>query len=417
MDLSDIKVVVPIGGEATRMRPLTIETSKATVRILNRPLIEFSIINLARQGVKEFIFGVRGYINYKSLFDNYKEGIGVSARYKIKPRLHFKYQPRIDSVGNADSVRINMEYYDINEQTLVIQGDNLFNLDLKDFLQHHVSHGGIMSIALKEVEDVRDFGVAVLEKNTMKIDRFVEKPRPEEAPSRLANTGIYMLHPKIREVFKDRELVKMRKEGHLDFGKDIIPFLISRGYSVYGYDYKGMWFDVGTPQRYLEAMLTLLTSIPEEDFLAERIDPERRIFVQGQSPDSVKRRNNIKRKFKDKEIIFENNVLIGRHCQIGPGSYITDSVIDNFSILKSDVSVIKSSVMDRTFIGEGAYIENSVIGRHCEIRSTKEDNVKIIDSVIADNVIIEEGTTIIRSKIYPHKTIQAHSRIEDSTIM
>ncbi|MBW9142013.1 MAG: NDP-sugar synthase, partial [Candidatus Aramenus sp.] len=72
----DIKVIIPIGGEATRLRPLTIETSKATVRLLNRPLIEFPVLELAKQGVKEFIFGVRGYVNYKSLFDTFKEGIG-----------------------------------------------------------------------------------------------------------------------------------------------------------------------------------------------------------------------------------------------------------------------------------------------------------------------------------------------------
>ncbi|MEM4372948.1 MAG: sugar phosphate nucleotidyltransferase, partial [Metallosphaera sp.] len=106
----DIKVIIPIGGEATRMRPLTVETSKATVRLLNRPLLEFPILELAKQGVKEFIFGVKGYVNYKSLFDTFKEGIGFSARYRIKPRVHFKYQPRVDSVGNADSVRINMDY-------------------------------------------------------------------------------------------------------------------------------------------------------------------------------------------------------------------------------------------------------------------------------------------------------------------
>ncbi|TRM73896.1 nucleotidyltransferase, partial [Sulfolobus sp. B5] len=82
--LSDVKVIIPIGGEATRLRPLTIETSKATVRLLNRPLIEYTILELAKQGIKEFIFGVRGYVNYRSLFDTFKEGIGFSARYKIK---------------------------------------------------------------------------------------------------------------------------------------------------------------------------------------------------------------------------------------------------------------------------------------------------------------------------------------------
>ncbi|MEJ2781112.1 sugar phosphate nucleotidyltransferase, partial [Stygiolobus sp. CP850M] len=119
ISIEDVKVIIPIGGEATRLRPLTVETSKAAVRLLNRPLIEYTLLELARQGIKEIIFGVRGYVNYRSLFDLYKEGIGFSARYHIKPRVHFKYQPRVDSIGNADAVRINLEYYDIQEHFLV----------------------------------------------------------------------------------------------------------------------------------------------------------------------------------------------------------------------------------------------------------------------------------------------------------
>jgi Nucleoside-diphosphate-sugar pyrophosphorylase involved in lipopolysaccharide biosynthesis/translation initiation factor 2B, gamma/epsilon subunits (eIF-2Bgamma/eIF-2Bepsilon) len=79
-DISDVKVIIPIGGEATRLRPLTIETSKAAIRLLNRPLIEYTILELAKQGIKEFIFGVRGYVNYRSLFDLFKEGIGFSSK-------------------------------------------------------------------------------------------------------------------------------------------------------------------------------------------------------------------------------------------------------------------------------------------------------------------------------------------------
>jgi len=416
MDISRIKVIIPIGGEATRMRPLTVETSKATVRLLNRPLIEFAIIELARQGVKEFIFGVKGYVNYTSLFDNFKEGIGISARYKIKPRLHLKYQPRIDSVGNADSVRINMEYYDITDPVLVIQGDNLFKLDLSKMLEFHESKGSLMTIALKEVEPVQEFGVAKVDEG-WRIRTFVEKPKPSEAPSKLANTGIYLLSPKVREVFKEREVVRMRKEGKLDFGKDFIPYLVRKDYPIYGFRMEGLWFDVGTPERYLEAMLTLLRTLEDDDFHGEKISQDMRIYVQGQSPDSIKRRNYIKRKFKQGEIKLENNILIGRHCQIGTGTFISDSVIDNFCIIRGKVSITRSSIMDRTYIGEGAVIENSIIGRHCEIRSTSEEPVKILNSVIAQDVVVEEGTSIIRSKIYPHKLIQSHSRIEDAVIV
>jgi len=416
MDLSKLKVIVPIGGEALRLRPLTIETSKATVRILNRPLLEFPILELARQGVKEFIFGVRGYVNYKSLFDNFKEGIGLSSRYKIRPRLHFKYQPRIDSVGNADSVRINMDYYDINDITMVIQGDNLFHLELTKFVEYHESKKATMSIVLKKMDSIEGFGVAVMDENK-RITKFVEKPKSQEAPSNVVNTGIYLLSPEVREIFKEKEVVKMRKEGRMDFGKDFIPYLIETGRKVYGYETEDLWFDVGTPERYLEAMLTLLKTVPDEGFLGKKIDEDRRIFIQGQSPDSIRRRNYIRRKYEEKEIELEGNILIGRHCHIGSGTYIEESVVDNFSVIRAEAKIIKSAVMDRVYVGEGTTIENSIVGRHCEIRSTKDNPVRIVNSTLGDDVVVEEGTVIIRSKVYPHKLINANSRIEDSVIV
>ena len=414
--IEDVKVIIPIGGEATRLRPLTVETSKAAVRLLNRPLIEYTILELARQGIKEFIFGVKGYVNYRSLFDLYKEGIGFSARYHIKPRVHFKYIPRAETVGNAHAVKIALDYYDIKEPSIVVQGDNLFKLDIKKVLDYHEQKNALMTIVLKKVENVEEFGVAELDKD-MRIKRFVEKPkRREEAPSDLANTGIYILSPKIREIFDSQEIEEMIKLGKMDFGKDIIPYLIAKGYPVYGYITEDLWFDVGTPERYLEAMLTLLKTLSDEDMQGIRIDENRRIFVQGTSPDSRKRRLIIKRMYKKGSLKLEGNILIGRHCQIGSGTYIEDSAIDNFTIIGKNVRIVKSSVMDRVYIGDNAVIENSIIGRHVEIRSTSSKPTRIINSVIADDTVIGEGSEIINSKIYPHKHINAESKIFDTVL-
>ncbi|AWS00246.1 nucleotidyltransferase family protein [Metallosphaera hakonensis] len=407
----DIKVVIPIGGEATRMRPLTVETSKATVRLLNRPLLEFPILELAKQGVKEFIFGVKGYINYKSLFDTFKEGIGFSARYRIKPRVHFKYQPRVDSIGNADSVRINMDCYRIDDVTLVIQGDNLIKLDLRSLIDYHLAKGAIMTIVLKKWNDVREFGVAELSED-MKIKRFVEKPKEGEAPSNLINTGVYVLSPKIKDIFASEEVSTMREEGRMDFGKDIIPYLITKGYPVYGYVTDSLWFDVGTPERYLDAMKVLLGSLEEKEMGAKKMDVSKRIFVQGTSLDSIRRRNVIAMKYRKGRLKVEGSVLIGRHCQIGNNVYIENSTIDNFSILKNNVRVVRSAIMDRAFVGEGVVIEDSVIARHVEIRG----GAKIIRSVIGDDVVIDADTEIVNSRIYPHKVINANSKIHDTIL-
>ena len=76
----NLRVIIPVGGKAKRLLPLTAEVSKACIRLLNRPLIEISLICLARQGIRNFIFGVKGYTNYRSLHDQFESGVGFSAR-------------------------------------------------------------------------------------------------------------------------------------------------------------------------------------------------------------------------------------------------------------------------------------------------------------------------------------------------
>jgi len=96
-----LRVIIPVGGKAKRLLPLTAETSKACLRILNRPLIEFSLLSLARQGIRNFIFGVKGYTNYRDLHDYFESGYGFSAKYEIKPRVHIKYQPNVEDYGTG----------------------------------------------------------------------------------------------------------------------------------------------------------------------------------------------------------------------------------------------------------------------------------------------------------------------------
>lgn len=403
-----LRVITPVGGKAKRLLPLTAETSKACLRILNRPLIEFSLLSLARQGIRNFIFGVKGYTNYRDLHDYFESGYGFSARYGISPRVHIKYQPNFDDLGSADSARINMEYYNVRDPVFAVQGDNIFDVDLKELVEFHQKKGAVMTIALREVEDVEGYGIADINKDK-RISRFVEKPAPKEAPSNLANTGLYMVSPEIRKIFKEKGVKQIIKERHrLDFGYDFIPYIIKTGRTVYGYTLKGSWYDVGTPKRYLEAMQDMLNGrfLSLTDF-GGRISEEARIWVQGESYEALKRRQEIIRKIKQGKIEVEGAVLIGRHCKISDGVRIVNSCIDNYTKIGKDVVIENSAVMDRAIIEEKAEIKESIIGRHVTILSSPRKQTKInAVSVIADDVTIAEGCKLISTKIYPHQYVR-----------
>ena len=412
-----LRVIIPVGGKATRLLPLTAETSKACLRLLNRPLVEFSLLSLARQGIRHFIFGVKGYTNYRDLYDYFESGYGFSMRYNIKPRIHIKYQPNVEDFGSADSARINMEYYDLNNPVFAVQGDNIFEISVKDLIQFHRKKDATMTIVLREVQNVEGLGIADIDKNS-RIRRFVEKPQPKDAPSNLANTGLYVISPKIKKIFKEKGVKQLIEEKHrLDFGYDFIPYLTQAGYPVYGYTLKGNWFDVGTPKNYLEAMKQLLHGgfSMLTDF-GGRSSGKRNIWVQGESNDSEKRRQEIIEKVKQGRIELEGAVLIGRHCQIEDGVRIANSCIDNFTRIGKGATIENSAVLDRVIIGEKAEVSDSIIGRHTTVLSSSRKQTKISAvSVVADDVTIEEGCTLTATKIYPHQRVRGE--LQNQTLM
>ena len=412
-----IRVIIPVGGKATRLLPLTAETSKACLRLLNRPMVEFSLLSLASQGIRNFIFGVKGYTNYRDLYDYFQSGFGFSARYNIKPRIHIKYQPNIPDLGSADSARINIEYYELNNPVFTVQGDNIFDINVKNLIALHKEKGACLTIVLREVDNVEGLGIADIDKNG-RIQRFVEKPSPINAPSNLANTGLYVLSPEVKKIFKEKGVQQIIKEkNRLDFGYDFIPYVIQTDRPVYGYTFKGSWFDVGTPKSYLGAMKNLLNGgLSILNDFGGRLNKESRVWVQGESNDSEKCRLDIIQKIKQKKIEVEGAVLIGRHCQIEDGAKIVNSCIDNFSRIGKNAVVANSAVMDRVIIGDNAEVYDSIIGRHVVVNSSCHKPTKIIAvSVIADDVTIEEGCSLTASKVYPHQRIRG--RFQNQTII
>ena len=413
-DSSNIKVISPIGGEAKRLKPLTVEISKACVRMINRPLIEIPTLCLALQGVKTFILGVKGYLNYKSLHDYFGDGRGISTIYNIEPRIHMKYQPNEPDIGSADSLRINLNYYNIDSPVFIMQSDNIFDLSLRDVVEYHKKKGALMTIILKEVKDTREYGVAVTA-GDMRIKTFLEKP--EKSPSNLANTGLYLLSPEIREILNSEEIKELMKKGQFDMGTHMIPYLVEKGYPVYGYVSDRVWYDVGSPSRYLEATKAVLGGNLAylRGFGGKVRDG---VWIEGFSKESLQRRRVIVEKNKNGFISLEKPVLIGRHCHIDDGARIKNSVIDNFCIIGRNTTIENSVIMDRAIIEEGARIRDSIVGRHCTIKSSMLKPTLMEDiSVTGDNVTVGRGYHLKNTRIWPHIKLPDNMELKDSQII
>lgn len=408
--------VIPVGGVGARLYPLTVDTSKAMLRFLNRPLIEFILETLALQGVREFYLGVSGYVNYVQLFDHFGSGELLASRLGFdRDELRIRYMPNVASRGNAEAVLRIIEYYEIEEPVLVVQCDNVFDIDISGLRRLYDEFRCDMGVLLKKMDKLNDilrFGVVVLDKDGRTVTNFIEKPtRIEEAPSQLINTGIYLIEPKrFLEFFRNDVGSRLYEQGMLDFGRDVIPALIKAGYRVYGCVAEGAWFDVGTPEAYKEAAFYFLRSTSPKRLSVDftygrlRIMGRRKLSRQSQSL-LVERINR-------GEVVIEGDVLLGRHCSLGREVRIADSIVDNYVIISDGCEIVDSIVMDRVNVGRRSRIAGSIVGRHCTI----EENAVIEDSIIGNNVFVGRGSELRGSSIWPSRYVLPGTTLRGVTI-
>lgn len=403
------KAAIPIGGLGTRLYPFTVDASKPMVRFLNRFIIDFILNELALQGIDEVFLGVSGFYNYRDLYDHLGERFSVRVENNRKETLKLRYQPNIPSVGNAHSVAILADYYDINEPLLIVQSDTIVSLDLADLIKQHEKSEASMTIALSEVSDkeyLRQLGVAKLRPD-MSIEYFVEKPSdPEKAPSNLANTGVYLLSDDVVKFLRSDEFRNMVSVGKADFGRDVIPYLINKGFKVSGYVLKGYWFDIGSIDAYYKAAFYLLKTLPPQQLGATTVYHDT-IYMQGASARSRKDHVELIERAAKGLVTLEGHVLLGRHSSISDNVEISDSIVDNYTVIGRETRISRSIIMDRTIVGSKSAIERSIVGRHVKIG----DGVSIRDSYIGNDVMIGDDAVLENAIVWPHRSIESGTRI------
>ncbi len=376
------QVLATVGGSGTRLYPLTLEQPKPLVELCDTAIIALLFRVLAMQGCRRFILGSKGYSNTLNLSNYFKAGEGFFNRLGITDHEDFSYQPLYDDKGSADSLRYCMNYFDIKSDLLVVSGDNLIDIDLKDFVDFHHKHRPLLTVALKELdssEDISQYGVAEVEED-MRIRGFVEKPKAGSEPSRMINTAFYLFSPEIREV-----LQKMGDSAR-DIGGDLIPYLTENGYPVYGYPVKGYWIDIGTPERLHQAAMDCLAGTVKHFDRKYQYQPNQWVH-----PSTLTR---IRKYLDSGDIVLKGNVSIGRNCHIERGVTIEDSHIGHTSLIERDVEIKNSMIMSFAHIQHQVSIVSAIVGRHSTVEEHSIINANGRTPVIGENVILPAESVV-----------------------
>lgn len=366
-----MKAVILAGGKGTRLRPLTYTNPKPLLPLAGQPAIVHLVRKLASEGIGEIVVTTNYFANWL------RAALGDDSRYGV--RIHH-VEEKIP-LGTAGSVK-NSEAL-IDETFLVVQGDNQFEFSPRDVIEHHRKLGAAATLALLEVENPCDYGIAELSGG--RIIRFLEKPKPEECFSNLINCGFYVLEP---------EVLKLVPEGRMfDFSRNLFPLMLESEMTIGGLHASGFWVDIGDPQSYLKANTWALDRL-------ERKRPRAKDRIPFGSNASASEGATIERPvYLGRNVRIHNGAVIGPYSCIGNGCEILAGARVNSSV-----------VYDNTWIGANAVLDRCIVAEDCRIGNRVQ---------IERNAVVGAGTELgddsrltLESKVGPWAIVQTSAVVE-----
>lgn len=377
-----MKAVVMAGGFGTRIQPLTNSRPKPMLPILNRPMMEHTMMMLKNLGITEFI--VLLYFKPEIIQEYFKDGsdFGIKINYVIPE----------DDYGTAGAVKLAQKLIG-NENFIIISGDLVTDFDMQSIFDFHKNSNSKLSIGLTSVENPLEFGVVIANEDNV-IEKFLEKPTWGEVFSDTINTGIYIIEPEILDFIPEGE--------NFDFGKDLFPLLMKKKVPLMGYNLSGYWRDVGNPESYRDVF---------EDILNNRV----RLKIPGKTqlyPDGILYSDNPYELDKSIEII--GNVVIGDNVTIEKGVKLNNVIIGSGVSIGSNCNIRNTVFWDNVVVGTSVKLDNCVI---CNDNVIEKNVTAKAGLILAEGCEVKELTRFEKDvTIWPHKNIEAASIVSQNVV-
>ena len=327
-----MKAMVLAAGKGTRLLPLTGEMPKPMAPVLDKPIIQHIFELLAARGVQEV------HVNVHHLADTILNFYGEGARVD---GMAINFSREEELVGTAGGVKRLADRFD--ETFVVVMGDALTDVDVREVLDFHKDRGALATIALARVTDTSQYGVVELDPQH-NIVNFQEKPAPGEAISDLANTGVYVLEPEVLEYVPENRF--------FDFARDLFPRLLSAGEKLTGYEGDFYWSDIGTLGAYRAA---------QQDVFAGKVH----VNIPGSTlgarkPGSVWAGRGAQ---IHPTATSTGGVLVGRDAVVGRGVTIEgNTTVGSGCWVRPAATLKRSILLPGAYVGEGAYLEDCIVG-------------------------------------------------------
>ncbi len=325
-----MRAVVLVGGEGTRLRPLTLTTPKQMLPICEQPMIERVVGHLAAHGIDEVVLS----LGYKpdAFLDAYPDGRvgGVAVTYAVEPT----------PLDTAGAIRFAAVAAGVAETFVVANGDVLTDADLGALVAFHRERGATATIGLTPVDDPSSFGVVPTDEEG-RVTAFIEKPPRDEAPTNYINAGFYVLEPAV--------LDRIAPDGRVSIERETFPALAAAG-SLFARGSDAYWLDTGTPDLYLRAQRDLVLGVrgwPPAPGAVEDPRLGRGVWRLGEV---------------DATGAAVARSLLGRGATVAAGATVDASVVGAGAVVEAGAAVTDAVLLPGSRVAAKAVVEHAVVG-------------------------------------------------------
>jgi NDP-sugar pyrophosphorylase family protein len=317
--------VVLVGGEGTRLRPLTYEIPKQMLLVLERPMIVHVVEWAARHGIDRAVLSL-GYRAdaFTEAFPS-DEIAGVALEYVVEP----------EPLDTAGAIRFAAQKAGVNDTFLVLNGDVLTDFDASALIAFHRARPAEASIALTPVADPSRFGVVPTGEDGHVI-AFIEKPPPGKAPTNLINAGIYVLEASVLDRIPGGRRVSIERET--------FPQLVAAG-SLFALASDAYWLDTGTAEQFLQAQFDIMSARRPSLPFAPEVSPG--VWVDPSA---------------DVACSLGQLCFVGPNATLAPGAVVSESVLGAGCFVGPRAVVSRSVLMSGAQVRPGAVVSDTIVG-------------------------------------------------------
>src|SRR5215210_955811 len=342
-----MQAVILVGGQGTRLRPITYDVPKALVPLRNRPFMGYMLDFLKGGGLTGAVLSL-GYL--PTPIQDYLAGFdldGFSVDYAVEGR----------ALGTAGGIKNAARFLREEGSVVAVNGDVLSGTDLKSLIERHEETGALATITLTSVEDPTAYGLVEVD-HDMVVRRFIEKPAADEVTTNLVNAGIYVLEPEVLEMIPSGREVSIERE--------IFPGLQAMG-RLRAHVSSSYWRDIGTPRSYLAACHDVLSGAvgAAEGFEYLHVDASARRDkgVKILPPVSVAAGCVLERR-----ATIGGRSSLGRGCVVGEGAVVEGSILFDGAQVEPGAVVRGSVIGPKARVGQNAIVRGlAVLGAGCVV--------------------------------------------------